>query len=170
MLIRPETAAAASAVRALYEAAFPTKSEAGLVELLRARSGWLSALLAEEGAQVVGHGGVVRVTLELDGGGAMPGAGLAPLAVLAPFRGRGIGGRLIEARIARCRADDVGFVVVLANPSKYLRLGFARASERGVRNEYGADAEFLLLELRPGAVPKTGALARFPPEFAEALG
>jgi putative acetyltransferase len=56
--------------------------------------------------------------------------------------------------------------VVLGHPEYYPRFGFRRAREVGLDNEYGADEAFMVLELRPGALPAAGGLARYGPEFA----
>ena len=68
------------------------------------------------------------------------------------------------------RPDAVGltvrYVVVLGEPHYYRRFGFVLASDRGLANEYGVLQEFLVLELRPGAVSPGGGLVRYAPKFA----
>lgn len=81
--------------------------------------------------------------------------------------GAGAPGR--RAGLVRCARDAIGYVVVLGEPRYYRRFGFVRASDRGLANEYGAVEEFMVLELRPGAVSPDGGLVRYAPEFA-ALG
>ena len=97
------------------------------------------------------------------------GLGLAPLAVASGHRRKGIGAALVETGIARSARAGIGFLVVLGEPHYYGRFGFVRARDHGVTNEYGAVEEFMVLELRPGAVPSGGGLVRYAPEFA-ALG
>ena len=78
----------------------------------------------------------------------------------------GIGGRLIREGLAACERAGYGFVVVLGWPEYYPRFGFIRADRRGLGNEYGADEEFMVLELRSGSIPENGGLVRYGPEFA----
>ena len=77
----------------LDAAAFPTDSEARLVDELRA-SGHLSvSLVAAEAGSVVGHVACSPVTLA----GADSGLGLGPVAVVESRRRRGIGAQLIRS-------------------------------------------------------------------------
>ena len=55
---------------------------------------------------------------------------------------------------------------MLGHPGFYPRFGFRRASEFGLANEYGADAEFMACELIPGGLPPGGGLVKFGLEFA----
>ena len=99
--------------------------------------------------------------------GRGPGAGASGRR--STHRRCGIGAALVEAGLAGCVRDGIGYVVVLGEPHYYRRFGFVRASDRGLANEYGAVEEFMVLELRPGAVSPGGGLVRYAPEFA-ALG
>lgn len=104
-----------------------------------------------------------------DGGArlaAAPGVGLAPLAVRHPFQRRGIGARLVEGGLAACSCAGLAFVVVLGEPRYYSRFGFRRARAHGLGHEYGADEEFMVLELRPGALAGVSGVVRYAAEFA----
>jgi putative acetyltransferase len=172
VVIRRERAEDHGAVDVVLRAAFPTPAEAALVEALRAAGDAAVSLVAERrtgdrDGVVVGHVLFSPVTVTPHGGGrAAPGLGLAPLAVATAAQRRGIGGALVRAGLDTCRAYGCGFVVVLGDPGYYARFGFGRASDRGIANEYGADEEFMLLELLPDALPPTGGLARYAPAFA----
>jgi len=155
-------------IRRVHEAAFPTAGEARLVDLLRERGLAVVSLVAEAAGEIVGH--VLFSPVRVEGpqanmAGDAPGLGLAPLAVLTNWQSRGIGGRLIRAGLAACRELSAPFVVVLGEPEYYGRFGFVRASPFGLGNEYGADAEFMVLELRPGGLPTGGGLVRYCDEF-----
>lgn len=163
--IRPEQPADASAIHELLAAAFPTAAEARLVDALRANDNVRVALVAEEAGHIVGHIAFSPVTIGA-GPDQVRGAGLAPLAVAAEFRRRGIGGQLIRQGIAACRALGIPWIVVLGDPAYYGRFGFQRAADRGIANEYGADHEFRVIELLPGSLPSAGGTARYGPEFA----
>jgi putative acetyltransferase len=164
--IRPEALTDAAAIRRVLEAAFPTAAEARLVDLLRASGRLRISLVAERNGELVGHIGFSPVQVDGEAAGET-GIGLAPLAVLPYDQRQGIGSRLIREGLEACARAGYGFVVVLGSPEYYPRFGFTRADRRGLGNEYGADEEFMVLELRGGRLPANGGLVRYGPEFAE---
>ena len=160
--IRAATAADAAAIADVLRAAFPTDVEARLVELLRSNGRAVVELVAVVGQRVVCH--VLGSPVNIDGrdGG---GIGLGALAVRPEQQRRGIGSALLTAALDAGRARGAGFVVLLGDPRYYARFGFTRADARGLGNEYGAGAEFQVLELRAGALPAGGGLVRYAEEF-----
>jgi putative acetyltransferase len=165
-VIRPECIADVAAIRAVHEAAFPTPAEANLVDRLRQSANARISLVAEDEGRVVGHVLFSPVAIVADEVGQTIGLGLAPLAVLPERQRRGIGSRLVIEGLAECRRQRQPFIVVLGHTDYYPRFGFERASRRGIRNEYGADEAFMVLELRPQSLPAVG-LAKYGAEFAE---
>jgi len=163
-LLRAETPTDQSAIYAVHTAAFPTDAEARLVNALRAAQrlviSWVAE--AEEAGRVVGHVGFSPIML----GEQAVGLGLAPMAVLPTHQRRGIGSQLIRASLQACAQMNVALVVVLGDPHYYQRFGFTRASERGLGNEYGVDAEFMAQALRTEGWPPTPGVVRYAPEFA----
>jgi len=164
--IRPERADDAAAIRAVHRAAFPTDDEARVVERLRDRDQARVSLVAEEDGCVVGHIVFSPVSLVAPSACSL-GLGLAPLAVLPSHQRHGIGSALVRAGLTDCREQGCAFVVVLGHPGYYPRFGFQRASVVGLRNEYGADEAFMVLELQAGSLPAGGGLVKYGPEFAE---
>jgi putative acetyltransferase len=81
-------------------------------------------------------------------------------------RRAGLGASLVEDAIAAGAAGGAGWVVVLGDPSYYVRFGFAPASGFGLIDEYGGGDAFQVLELTPGCLPREAGLVRFAPEFA----
>ncbi len=99
--------------------------------------------------------------------GGVAGLGLAPLAVRAAHRRRGVGALLVREGLAACDVHGAGYVVVLGDPAYYARFGFVAAALRGLGNEYGAHDEFMALELRTVGLPARGSIVRYAPEFAQ---
>jgi putative acetyltransferase len=163
--IRPERFGDAAAIHAVHCAAFPADAEARIVDRVRAAGRSRVSLVAAEEGAVIGH--ILFSPVSIVGpAGACEGLGLAPVAVV-PWRQRlGVGSALVIAGLAACQQQSCGFVVVLGHAEYYPRFGFMRASLRGLRNEYGADEAFMVLELRPGALPPGGGLVQYGPEFA----
>ncbi len=149
-------------IRRVLIESFDTPLEADLVEGLRDDGTLEVSLVAEADGRVVGHIAFSPVSV---GGNDLRGVGLAPLAVLPTHRGRGIGGRLIEAGLEVCIARGVGFVVVLGEPGIYGRFGFTRASDAGLTNVYGVDDPFMVREVRPNGLRGVTGLVRFDRRF-----
>ena len=162
---RPETTADAAAIRRVHAAAFPTPTEAELVDRLRAHGKATVSLVAEQAREIVGH--ILFSPVAVDGvrlvGLAL---GLAPVAVLPACQRQGVGSRLVRDGLEACRGLGCGLVVVLGEPGYYGRFGFGRASRWGLRNEYGVDDAFQAIELSAGSIPPAGGLVRYAPEFA----
>jgi putative acetyltransferase len=165
-IIRPERPGDEAAIRDVIASAFPTAAEAKLVDLLREAGRLTVSLVAEVDGEVVGHVGFSPATVE----SGATGAGLAPLAVRASHRRRGIGGMLIQEGLAACRTAGVGWAVVLGEPRYYARFGFRPAPGVGLLDEYGGGDAFQAAELAPGALPVGAGLVRYAPEFASLPG
>ena len=109
--VRPATAEDLAAIDAIHRAAFPTDLEARLVALLIARGKAAITLVAELDGQIAGHilfspatwEGEAPAEPRLSGSFALPGLGLAPLAVLPAFQNQGIGSALVRAGLVECR-------------------------------------------------------------------
>lgn len=171
--IRHEVSSDAVAVRLVQEAAFPTPAEAQLVELLREHERLTLSLVAEPDGHIVGHVALSEVVVEAHDVPASAdrdaclarGLGLAPLAVLPGWQGRGIGSALVRAACQRAGEAGYDFVVLLGEPSFYGRLGFVEAAPLGLKNEYGATTAFQVLPLTAQALPR--GLVRYAAEFGE---
>ncbi len=131
-MIRPEGRDEAGAVAAVVAAAFGRREEADLVEALRDSSAWIpgASLVAESGGRVVGH--VLLSRGQVVGDDRQAVAVLAPLAVAPEAQGRGWGGALVRAALAR--AVDLGeaAVVLEGDPAYYGRWGFEFAPPLGL--------------------------------------
>ena len=129
-LIRPETDRDRKGIAGLLLAAFPTSSEARLVQQLRKDGDVVFSLVAVEASDVIGHALFSRLRA--------PDAALslAPVAVAANRRRRGIAAALIEAGLERARAECWAAVVVLGDPSYYRRFGFSREAVQSMSCRY----------------------------------
>ena len=162
-IIRSEKPGDERVIHELNVGAFPTDQEALLVDRLREIGRLSISLVAEVADTIVGHIAFSPVTIK-DTNTELIGAGLAPVAVRPDWQGRGVGSQLIRTGLSACETAGNGFIVVLGEPDYYRRFGFKKASFWGVKNVYGVDEPFMLLELRPGSIRP--GLARYGPEFA----
>ncbi len=159
-----ETPADFQAVRRINEAAFDTRAEAELVEVLRERAKPLISLVAEDEGAIVGHILFTPVTVE-DCESCL--FGLAPMAVDPARQRSGIGSRLVREGLSRCEQVGAAGVVVLGHPGYYPRFGFRPASAFGIASEYAVpDAAFMALELADSSLERVSGVARYHPAFA----
>ena len=165
--VRAETAEDHAAVRRVNELAFGQPGEAGLVDALRAGKRPHVSLVASEGGRVVGHIFFSPVTVESAGGvwGAM---GLGPMAVLPESQGRGVGSALVREGLRECARLGHEVVFVLGHAEYYPRFGFRPAAPEGIGCEFPApDENFMVAELRRGALAGRRGVVRYAPEFRE---
>ncbi|HTN78514.1 MAG TPA: N-acetyltransferase [Acidimicrobiales bacterium] len=123
--IRPEQPRDAPAITAVVEAAFGQRSEALLVELLRASPCFIPelSLMAEIDERVVGHVMITTAWID-DGDERRPIANLAPLAVAPEHQRSGVGSALMRAVSAEAEARREPLVILQGNPRYYSRFGF----------------------------------------------
>ena len=162
--IRPEQTEDIPAVRRVHEAAFPTRAEADLVDRVRSGGKAAVSLIAQESGNVIGH--ILFSPVSFDPPAAVTAFGLAPMAVMPGHEKHAVGRRLVQNGLAECHAQGACLVVVLGEPEYYGRFGFERASRHGLRNEFGAEEEFMVFLLDAHAHPTPGTLVKYAPEFA----
>jgi putative acetyltransferase len=162
--VRDEKAGDSAAIWQVHERAFPTDLESRLVELLREAGKARVSLVAVDDGQVVGHILFSDVSISKAPEGFRA-AGLAPVAVLPESQSQGIGGRLIREGLERCKQAGYDAIVLLGYPAYYSRFGFVRAIDYQLDNEYGVVEEFMVLELRKGALASVSGMVKYQPEF-----
>jgi len=160
--IRNEESNDIEQVREVVRAAFPTEVESKLVDTLRKSGKAVISLVAAHDDRVLGH--VLFSPVSTTPPGKAIGIGLAPVAVWPDVQSRGIGSALIREGLRLGKELAYDYCVVLGEPKYYGRFGFERAGQLGLQNEYGVDAEFMVIhftgrKVRPG-------LVRYAPEFA----
>jgi putative acetyltransferase len=161
--IRREQPGDEHGIHELHIAAFPTPVEARLVDGLRAVGQVPVSIVCAIDARIVGHAAFSPVTAA----NGATGLGLAPVAVLASHRRRGIAGRIIRAGLDAARAAGCAWVVVMGDPAYYGRFGFAPAPRHGLSDAYGGGPCFQVMGLIPGGIPTGGGLVRYSPVFAQ---
>ena len=156
-----------TAVRHVHQQAFGGRSnEARLVDLLHAQNKAPISLVAARRGQVVAHVLFSPVWIEPPSP-RLNAVGLAPVGVLPDYQRQGIGSRLIREGLRRCQEAGYEAVVVLGNPAYYSRFGFVRARGHGLDNDYYADEDFMVIELKPNALEGIRGTVKYQPEFAE---
>jgi len=162
--IRPEQPRDLDQIHEVHRAAFSGPAEAELVDAIRSGSDFLpglSLVAASSDDSILGHVLVSRIAFtNSEGDGPRHGVlALAPLAVLPPHRGRGIGTALVAEAMAIADARDEPFVAVLGSPPFYGRFGFVPASTFDIQGPYEAAGDAFQVrprrdgpELGPGTV------------------
>lgn len=149
MIIRPEKTSDAEKVRYVNLQAFETAAEANLVDALRNTSTELISLVAEENGEIIGH--ILFSPVSIDSKVKI--MGLAPMAVLPAWQGKGVGSRLVNAGLKVCSTAGYVAVVVLGHPAYYPRFGFEPSVNFGIDTEYEVPAEvFMVRELHKDAL------------------
>jgi putative acetyltransferase len=164
-VVRPEGKRDIQAVYVVNEAAFGRPEEANLVNNLRENANPFISLVDEEEGIVVGH--IMFTPVKLSGHEELKIMGLAPVAVLPAYQGRGIGSKLVNAGLEQCRRLGYGACVVLGHPTYYPRFGFVLSVKFGITCEYDVGPEvFMVLELQPGYLEEIEGVIRYHAAFS----
>ncbi|MHC4624196.1 MAG: GNAT family N-acetyltransferase [Planctomycetota bacterium] len=152
-------------IRHVNEQAFGQPNEASLVDVLRERGAAVLSMVATDDDQVVAHVLFTEaVVTETDS--QFKALCLGPMAVLPSYQRRGIGSRLLECALDKCRELDYDAVVVVGHPEFYPRFGFVPARLKGVRCEFDVpDEAFMVLELQEDGLAGRTGVVRYQPEF-----
>ena len=130
-------------------AAFATRLEADLVDIVRQTTDPIISLVADDGEKIIGH--ILFSPVTLSGQPDATIMGLAPMAVLPSEQRRGIGSALVREGLTHCKKVGAGAVVVVGHPNYYPRFGFRPAGTFNLKSEYDVpDDVFMALELTPG--------------------
>ena len=167
--IREEEPPDIAAIREVCDQAFGQPQEGEVVDSLRRNCEDLLSLVAVDQRQVVGHIFFSPVTVD-SGEKPILGMGLAPMAVLPEFQRQGTGAELISVGIAMLKQKECPFIIVLGHADYYPRFGFERASQYGIQSEWDVpDDAFMVLVLDDAKMEGISGVARYRPEFAEAM-
>ena len=171
--IRSEEPPDISFVRALHRKAFGRPAEGQLVDVVRAGAETTFCLVAVDdadpqaprsGGGVVAH--VLFCPVSIQSPKSCKLIGLGPMAVDPDHQRVGLGRRLIEEGLVRCRAAGYDGVVVLGHPAYYPKFGFVLAVTSGIHLEHEVPGDpFMVLELTPQALDGVTGVVRYLPEF-----
>lgn len=169
--VRPEQPLDLDQIHDLHRASFPGPAEAELVDAIRATASFvpdLSLVAVTADGTVLGHVLVSRVGFQPDDPQAerTEALALAPIAVLPPHRGRGIGSTLVETAMAVADTRQEPFTAVVGPPSFYERFGFGPAAECAVHGPYADAGDAFAVRPRPGARLEPGTLV-YPAPFGD---
>jgi len=153
--IRPEQPIDIDQIHELHRAAFAGPAEAELVDAIRSGPDFLpqlSLVATTEDGSVLGHVLVSRVTLESDGPDQprTDVLALAPVAVLPPHQGRGIGTALMRAVLEAADAREEPVMIVVGSPAFYKRFDFVPAADLGISGPYARLGDAFQARPRPG--------------------
>jgi putative acetyltransferase len=167
--IRPELPIDLDQIHEVHREAFHGRTEAELVDAIRSGPDFLpdlSLVAVTDDGSVLGHILLSRVTFEAsDGSGRHDVLALAPLAVLPPYQGSGIGSALMCEALAIADARDEAFVVVLGSPAFYGRFGFVPADEFEIVGPYEDAGDAFQVRPRPGGPALRAGSVVYPPKF-----
>lgn len=158
-----------ASIRSVVTAAFGRTSEAELVEAIRSSPNFIPnlSLVAVEDEEVRGHILFSPIVIEAQRQ-TVPALALAPLAVIPARQNEGIGTRLVQSGLSKCRELGHNIVVVLGSPQYYGRFGFQATSRFGILSPFPVPDEFfMVLELKPGALINVSGTVRYPAYFDE---
>jgi putative acetyltransferase len=161
--IRPETDGDHAAIREVNRQAFGGEDESRLVVALRDGGYDRVSMVAEEDGQVVGHILFSELPIVTQGG-TVEALSLAPMAVIPPRQGRGIGSMLVREGLRACTEAGHRIVVVLGHPEFYPRFGFSAKLAERLKSPFCGPA-FMAVELVPSALDGVEGEVRYPPPF-----
>lgn len=166
MIIRQETPEDFDQIYDLVKVAFQTAKvsngkEQDFVNQLRAGGNYLPelALVVEENGEIIGH--IMLTKAHITGAsGKFPVLLLAPVSIVLSQRGKGIGSRLIRESFGLARKMGYGIVLLVGDPSYYVRFGFNKASSFGIKPTHDIpDENVMVCELAPGVLKGVSGIA-----------
>jgi len=153
VLIRVEQEIDQKAIWSITKAAFKDRPYAGgdeqdLIDKLRACSGLVLSLVAEDEDEVIGQITFSQAVVE-DGTG--PWFALGPVSVIPSRQGEGVGRDLIKEGLQRIAVMGSLGCILTGDPNYYNRFGFEVSPENSPEKE---PAEYFQLKLQEGNKPE----------------
>ena len=165
--IREERPEDIDAIHHVESQAFGQANQADLVDALRRANRVVLSLVAIEDERLLGHIMFSPAVVEHEGK-VFDVVALGPVAVLPERQKEGIGSMLIRNGLERCLERGHDVVFLLGSPTYYPRFGFVSGASKGIRYSGEVpDEEFMVVELRGGALAGKQGVMSFQPEFEE---
>lgn len=156
--IRPARPEDMDAIAALSDAAFGGPDEGTIVRALHRDGDSLLSLVAEAGAEIIGHIEFFRIWVN----GAPLAAGLGPMSAKPGLQKQGVGAGLIRHGLATLKEAGEAIIFVLGHDTYYPKFGFNAATAKPFSAPWRGP-HFMALRLAPGG-PEAGKLA-YPQAF-----
>ncbi|TCZ79873.1 N-acetyltransferase [Paenibacillus albiflavus] len=169
MIIRTETIDDYKQVYQLNYLAFGNRDdEAQLVEKIRHTDGFIPELsiVAEQENQILGHILLSKASV-VDGDKECEVIVLAPIAVHPDDQKRGIGGKLIQEGVKRCKAAGYPLILLIGHPTYYPKYGFKPARSYGLNLQQFEvpDNVFMVKEVIEGSLGTIKGELKYPAVF-----
>jgi putative acetyltransferase len=164
MLIHEETEKDYRPIAAVNRRAFGGDYEVNLIAKLREERLVIASLVGVEDDKIVGHIMFSHLTVEIDGR-QVRAAALAPMAVRPTHQRKGIGSKLVAKGLEQMREKMIEAVLVLGHKNYYPRFGFSAEHTRKLVSPFPGMAQFMGLELVPGALAGKEGFVRYPAAF-----
>lgn len=153
--IRQELPVDLDQIHELHRAAFAGPAEAELVDAIRSGPDFvptLSLVAVTADGSVLGHVLLSRIALQPEGEehARVDVLALAPLAVLPPHQGRGIGVALMDEALGVADAREEPMTIVVGSPAFYGRFGFVPAQDLDIHGPYDDAGDAFQVRPRPG--------------------
>ncbi|MGY5238756.1 GNAT family N-acetyltransferase [Clostridium tertium] len=148
-------------------AEFTDNDEHNLVKRLRNSNEFIKelSLLAEINNKIVGHILLTKALIKSENKDVETLA-LAPLAVLPNHQKNGIGKKLVNEAIEKSKELGYKSIVVLGHEHYYLKFGFKKASNYGIKAPFDVpDEAYMVLELIPNALNEVNGVVEYSKAF-----
>lgn len=163
--IREEQEDDFQAVLDVVQSAFGGLDEAALIARLRNDGLVVTALVAVEDGEIVGH--ILFSALEITDSEhkqTICAAALAPVCVAPTHQGLGIGSELIRQGIEKCNELDLDAIAVVGHARYYPRFGFSAESAECLKSPFSGP-NFMVLPLVRGIFDGFSGIVTYPDAF-----
>ena len=170
ILIRCETVSDFDSITQVNDIAFGGKSESELISKLRKIKDFMHgfSIIAEFDENIIGHILFYPINIETKTG-LIPTIALAPMSVLPEYQNKGVGTKLVQYGLQKCKERGFESVIVLGHANYYLKFGFEPASKWGIYSDFDVpDEVFMTMELKEDALAKVAGKVIYPKEYLEA--
>jgi len=153
----------------INDLAFGGKDESQLIINLRKTNDFIPdlSLVAVVNDRILGHILFYPITIESINN-TFPTISLAPMSVHPDYQRKGIGNKLVNDGLQKCKDMHFDSVIVLGHPNYYPKFGFIPASQWNLYSDFEApDEAFMVLELKVKSLAGKSGKVVYPKEYLE---